>query len=68
MTARGKILAKSVAKGTKTFESVPAGYVEDVKEWLKTWVATSEYGMTAEKYEEITGEPYDEGTEDEVEE
>lgn len=65
MTAKGKILAKSVAKGTKKMSSVPESYVEDVKEWLIQFVENGEQGMTKAKYEEITGEPYPEPETDE---
>lgn len=51
-----KIWANRLIAGTKTWDQVPASRRDGVMEELKSRVEDGE--ITAEKYEEITGEVY----------
>lgn len=52
-----KIYYRSIYAGTKTIEDVPARWVEQVKALFRADVVSGL--ISADKYEEITGEPYD---------
>jgi hypothetical protein len=51
-----KVFYRSIYAGTKTINDVPARWLDDVKALFKVDVASGK--ITAERYEEITGEPY----------
>lgn len=51
-----KIWANRLIAGTKTWEQVPAGRKDAVLDELRNRVESGE--ITAEKFEEITGEVY----------
>ena len=51
-----KIWANRLIAGTKTWDQVPASRKDSVLEELKNRVAAG--SLTAEKFEEITGEAY----------
>lgn len=57
MTAMGKIYARRVEDGAKTFDQVPNKYKNDVKEILAEDALAYRNGMSPERYEDITGEP-----------
>jgi len=52
-----KIWANRLIAGDKTWDEVPESRKNGVKAELKSRVASGE--ITAERYEEITGEPYE---------
>lgn len=54
-----KIWAKSLAKGNQTWDKCPEDEREEVLVFLRQFVVKHEYNMTAEKYEAITGQPYE---------
>lgn len=51
-----KVWANCLIRGTMTWDSVPAIRVDGVREELKARVASG--AITADKYQEITGEEY----------
>lgn len=60
-----KIFRRRIIAGTRTYEEVPSRWKSEVKELLKEDVARGTIMddgsiFTAEKYEELVGEPYTE--------
>ena len=59
MTAMAKIYARRVEDGAKDFNQINNKYKNDVKEVLAEDALAYRYGMSPERYEEITGEHLD---------
>ncbi len=53
-----KIWVRRLEAGTQVFEDCPEKYKDEVVRLLRADVASGK--ITAERYEEITGEPYEE--------
>ena len=53
-----RIWANRLEAGTFLWEQCPLGRREAVKTVMQEDVASGRGGMTAERYQEITGEPY----------
>ena len=53
-----RIWANRLEAGTQLWENCPAHRREAVKKIMQDDIKTGRGGMTAERYEEITGEPY----------
>lgn len=54
-----RIWANRLEAGTQVWASVPNSRKEGVKAILREDVQNHHNGMTPERYEEITGEPYE---------
>ena len=58
--AMARIWANRLEAGTKHWDEVPASRKDDVRGILRDDAADGRNGMTGERFQEITGEPYGE--------
>lgn len=59
ISAMARIWANRLEAGNFTWDDVPQSRKADVKTVLRGDVETGKNGMTADRYEEIVGEPYE---------